>query len=234
MSTMIEEHFFADRAGLLAGLQQHIEASLKSALVARQKASIALSGGSTPGPLYEQLSNSELDWSKVDVTLSDERFVPSDHSDSNEAMIGRTLLKGAAASARFTPLMRAVDSPAEAAKISGAALAEIAQPLDFLLLGMGDDMHTASLFPDAPELSAALDMHSGERCMVLKPPASPHPRLSLTLPALLNSREIALLITGDAKREALARALASDSPQTAPVAAILQQNNVPVHIYWSP
>jgi len=235
MNTMLTEHHFDDRAGLFAALQKHIESQLSQGLAENSKASIALSGGSTPAPLYESLAQSSaVDWSAMEVTLSDERYVPVDHADSNEAMIHRTLLRGPAAAASFVSLMQSTDSAEQAAQISSDSLAKMQLPLDLLILGMGNDMHTASLFPDAAELQQAMSPEQQQLCLAIHPASSEYPRLSMSLNMLLNSREIVLLITGEDKYETLQKALASESTEQAPIAAILQQSTVPVHIYWSP
>lgn len=234
MSNSINECFYGDREALFSALKTHIENTLLDAQQARARASIALSGGSTPAPLYEALSHSALDWQRTDITLTDERFVPADHADSNEAMLKRTLLTGAASDANFIPLTQTCDSAEEAAKVSSDALANMQLPMDLVILGMGNDMHTASLFPDAPELKSALDKAQDQHCLAMHPSSSEHARLSMSLNTLLNSRQIVLLITGQEKQDTLQQALNASSAETAPIAAILQQSEVPVHIYWSP
>lgn len=235
MKATLNEHHFDDRAALFTALQSHIESNLSGAVDARGKASIALSGGSTPAPLYEALSQSTaVDWPAVEVTLSDERYVPVEHVDSNEAMLRRTLLCNAAANAKLVPLMQISDDAEQAAATTSNSLASMQLPLDLLILGMGNDMHTASLFPDAPELAQALASDQPQNCLAIHPASSAYPRLSMSLNMLLNSREIVLLITGQDKLDTLAKARTTASIEQAPIAAILQQGTVPVHIYWSP
>lgn len=234
MSETIHECFFGDRETLIAALKTHIEQALHHALETRTRASIAVSGGSTPAPLYQALAQSPLDWQRTDITLTDERFVPADHADSNEAMLRRTLLSGEASHANFIPLTRAIDTAEQAAQMSSDALGQMQLPMDLVILGMGNDMHTASLFPDAPELADALNPAQNQRCLALHPASSEHARLSMSLNTLLNSREIVLLITGQDKQETLQQALKCDTIEKAPIAAILLQDKVPVHIYWSP
>lgn len=234
MSNIIHECFFGDKETLFAALKSHIEQTLHRAFEAQARASIAVSGGSTPAPLYRSLAQSALDWQRTDITLTDERFVPADHADSNEAMLRRTLLSGAASAANFIPLTQDSESAEQAAQISSNALDRMQLPMDLVILGMGNDMHTASLFPDAPELADALNPAQDQRCLALHPASSEHARLSMSLNTLLNSREIVLLITGQDKQETLQRALKCDAIEKAPIAAILLQSKVPVHLYWSP
>jgi len=232
----VEELFFESKEEMLAALKSHVEQSLTSALTdsASGHATLVLSGGSTPRPFYEKLADSDLNWSNLHVTLSDERFVPADHPDSNEAMLHDSLFKGLARDAQFTPLSHACASAEESAQIASKALGELPLPIDLCILGMGNDMHTASLFPDAPEISSAMDSKQQQRCIALHPPYSPHARLSLSLPMIMSSREIILLITGDEKRETLEKARNIQNTTTAPVAEIIQHTQVPVRIFWSP
>lgn len=234
MSKIIHECFFGDRETLFSALKSHVEQTLHRALETQARASIALSGGSTPAPLYQALAQSPLEWQRTDITLTDERFVPADHADSNEAMLRRALLNGTASAANFIPLSHDCETAEQAAQTSSAALGQMRLPMDLVILGMGNDMHTASLFPDAPELADALDPTQDQHCLALHPASSEHARLSMSLNMLLNSREIVLLITGQEKQETLQRALKSDVFEKAPIAAILLQSKVPVHIYWSP
>ena len=149
-------------------------------------------------------------------------------------MLKRTLFTNAAGEANFIPLTRPCESAEQAASLSSEALNALEQPMDLVILGMGNDMHTASLFPDAPELGNAMDPAQQQRCLALQPASSEHARLSMSLNMLLNSREIILLITGQEKQDTLQEALKCESIEKAPIAAILQQSKVPVHIYWSP
>lgn len=226
-------HHFDDRESLFAALADHLAQRVDSALCERPRAALALSGGSTPQPLYCRLREAALDWARLDITLTDERFVAPDHADSNEAMLRRCLLRGDAAAARFYPLMRPTDNPGQAARQAHAALGELDWPLDVVLLGMGDDRHTASLFPDAAELADATAETQTQRCLALHPASSAHPRLSLSLNALSANRELILLICGEAKRQTLERALQGADGES-PIALALQRCAGRAHIYWSP
>ena len=216
----------AAAAALLAGL---LRSDLELARV--DSASLVVSGGSTPGPCFELLSGKALDWSKVTVLPSDERWVPAQHADSNERLVRETLLKGPASVAGFLRLYRSGVEPAGALSLIEADLEHLRQPFSAVLLGMGEDGHFASLFPDYPGLPQALETDSPASCVVVQTCASPHPRISLTLAALVNARHIALLIFGEAKRRVVEAALADTGDY--PVAALLQQNRCPVTVMWS-
>ena len=195
---------------------------------------IMVTGGSSPGPVYDRLAQIDLDWSRVTVTLSDERFVGSEAPESNERLVRERLLRGYAAVAKFVPLKGAGPTPgADAAAVEPAIRALV--PLDVTLLGMGDDGHIASLFPSTPGVAALLDP-DGERFAVgvEVPGLAPYlPRISLTGRALFASRQILVLTSGEGKRALLERVL-TDPAFTPPVAALIRQSRAPVRLLWSP
>lgn len=221
---------FSCRESLAQALCDDLQMSLNAALEIRGEASLVLPGGSTPERLLELLSVCGLDWSRLTVTLSDERWVSTDSADSNEWQLRRQLLRGAAAEARFVPLNLAAGSVEEAAELAGQALAALPR-FDCVVLGMGGDGHCASLFPDSPELAQAMAMRSRRACVALTTPASPYPRLTLTLPRLLNSEHVVVYICGEEKRHVLERALFADP---APPVAALFGRGTPVSVYWAP
>jgi len=196
---------------------------LRQGLATRGRASLVVTGGRSPGPVFDRLHAAELDWARVVVTLSDERCVDPADPASNAGAVRRRLLAGAAAKAHFLPMWPLPDPPALQALV----------PFDAVMLGMGEDGHVASLLPgdpglaglmapDAPDLAAPVPAGLGN------PPLA---RVTLTLSALLASRAIFLLIAGEAKREVAARATAGEP---LPVRALLDQSRVPVRILWSP
>lgn len=232
---LLSEHFFTSDKALAAALAASVAERLSEALAVRSKAGLVVSGGRTPADFLTALSEHQLNWSAVSVLPTDDRWVGSNHADSNEAMIRRHLLRNAAAATALHGLVDASLSPEpEGERHANAVLKNIPTPFDIVVLGMGDDGHTASLFPQAPQLAAALDMHSGHGCMILDPVTAPHRRISLTLPALLQSRQINILIRGDNKLNVYRRALSSGSTLELPISFILHQKQVPVHVYWSP
>jgi 6-phosphogluconolactonase len=233
-SYSIHEHRFASPAALSEGLAAAIASALQSGLAAGRGASLAVPGGHTPVPLFELLSRAPLDWSNVWITLTDERWVDVANPGSNEHLARTHLLRHAAASAQFVGLKNQASDPRAGAAASWSSVAAVPRPFDFMLLGMGDDGHCASLFPDSPGLAAALDVSQPPGCVDMRAPVPPHARMSLNLRALLDSRQIALLIVGAEKWATLERARAHGPVAEMPVRALLRQQNVPVSVYWSP
>jgi 6-phosphogluconolactonase len=196
-------------------------AAISSALPPAGPATLIVTGGSTPGPLYDRLARRNLGWDRITVTLTDDRCVPPDSPDSNARLVRERLLQGPGAAARFVELAPDADI---AALLPAAAV----------LLGMGEDGHVASLFPADPELADRLDPDGGP-LVVSVPQAglAPFvPRISLTARALLATRLVVLLITGAAKRALVERVLA-DPTYSPPVAAVLRQDHAPVRILWA-
>lgn len=200
---------------------------LENALLRHDRVTLAVPGGTTPGPVFDVLCAADLDWARITVLPTDERFVPDDHDRSNARLIRQRLLTGRAAAAGFLPLTGGAPSPAHAAKAQSAALLPHL-PLSVLLLGMGADMHTASLFPGAHGLTQALGPDDGPVC-VLRPDSQPEARLSLNARALDGALSKHLLIYGDDKRAALERAQ-SLPPEAAPIRAVLREMTV----HWAP
>lgn len=222
----------ADAPTLAARVAHQVSWCLEAALAERGTALLAVSGGKTPVPFFRALSVMELDWSKVQITLADERWVPPDHEDSNERLVREHLLKGPAADAQFVGLKAPTASATQGQEDTENALADLHWPLDVLVLGMGSDGHTASLFPDAPELATALAPKMSRRCIALHPPSVPQARLSLTLAALSQARNVLLQLQGDDKKTVLEKALTEpDRIAEMPVRAFLKPG---LNIYWSP
>lgn len=216
----------------LAGeLALAVAGALRAAIAERGRATLVVSGGRSPVEFFERLSAQPLDWSKVVVSLADERWVPVGHPDSNEGLVRRHLLQGAAAAARFIGLYHAEPTLVQAAAKADQALAELPQPIDVLVLGMGEDGHSASLFPGSPNLAAALDPACPARCLPMLAPGVPHQRLSLTLPLLAGARLRLLALQGQAKLATLGEALAGDDVQQMPIRAFL---HLPLELYWCP
>lgn len=208
-----------------------ISEQLRQAIAGGLRASFVATGGATPAPVYRRLGHTALDWSRVAVTLSDERWVDPASPESNERMVRETLLDGLAAAAGFTPLWSADGGPERAAAAAEPAIAAL-EPFDVALLGMGEDGHVASLFPGSPALAQGLDPDGGRLCIAVPAgsPAPSQPRISLTLAALLRARLVVLLISGEAKRRTLQSAL---DGADLPVRALLAQRRAPVRILCS-
>jgi 6-phosphogluconolactonase len=176
----------------------------------------------------------DLDWSAVCVALADERWVDPSDPASNEKLVRDVLLQGPAAAARFQGLKNGAPTPDMGAVSAWETFARVPRPFDATVLGMGDDGHTASLFPGSPNLPNALDPAAAAGCVGMRAPAAPRPRLSLNLSALLDSRRIVVLITGDAKWRTYLAACAPGPEQEMPVRAVLRQTRAPVEVMWSP
>jgi 6-phosphogluconolactonase len=209
-------------------------AILAEAMRPPERRRIVVTGGSTPGPAYDRLSALDLDWSETTVILSDERWVGVDSPLSNEGLVRRRLLTGAASAARLLPLKGAGETPEADAHAAEGALRALA-PWSAVLLGMGDDGHIASLFPGDPDLAARLDPDGARLCVAvpisgLEPFV---PRISLTLRALLETPLVVLLISGEAKRAVVER-VSADAGYAPPVGALLRQTRARVSVLWAP
>lgn len=227
-------HRFASTAALTQTLSARIGSALQDGLGRGRGASLVMPGGRTPRALFEVLSRAELDWPNVWVTLTDERWVEPGSSASNEHLVREHLLRNAAHAANFVGLKNSAPNPAAGAHASWAALADLPRPFDYVVLGMGEDGHTASLMPGSPGLVTALDLSQPPGCVPMQGPSAPHARLSLNLRALLDARRIAILITGASKWSVYQRAREAGPAEAMPVRALLHQQAVPVAVYWAP
>jgi 6-phosphogluconolactonase len=225
---------FENAAGLTRQLAERIRHLLGDSIRRRGRASLVVSGGTTPVALFEALSGADMAWEKVVVSLADERWVDPGNPASNEYLVRTRLLKNKAALARFIGLKTPEDTAGAGEAACAERICQMPVPFDLLILGMGDDGHTASLFPGATALPGALDMTSERICMAVSPPAVPHDRMTLTLPALLNSRRLFVHIVGEKKRQVYEKAIAGESTEEMPIRAILGQKKVPVTIWWAP
>mmetsp|Transcript_196 Transcript_196/g.613 ORF Transcript_196/g.613 Transcript_196/m.613 type:complete len:223 (+) Transcript_196:799-1467(+) len=208
---------YADREMLAIDLANALAGDLKNCLLVHPWASFVVPGGTTPGPIFDGLCAADVEWDRVHVMLSDERWVPEDHARSNAGLLKDRLFVERAAAAKFVPFHLAGETPDTAAPILSEKLAE-EMPISLLLLGMGADMHTASLFPGAEGLAAML----AEDAPLVVPVtvAGQEPRISFSGPALAGAMAKHLVIFGTEKRAALERARALD-PLEAPIAAVL-------------
>ncbi len=210
----------------IAALSERLVADLAGALSRHAEVVLAVSGGRSPLPLFRRLAqNTSLDWSRIIVSLVDERVVAESHPDSNAALVKAALLQGAAAAARFLPLVRDGESPDEAVRHS---LAQYRQP-HLVVLGMGEDGHTASLFPDAPELPAGL-ASDAPALIATTPGSAPHCRVSMTLASLGRAENLYLSIQGGQKRAVLDAALAHPSAAL-PIGLVLTLPGVVADVY---
>ena len=226
---------FSDAAAWAEAAASRLAEALAEAIDADGHAVFAGSGGSTPSPIYARLAEADLDWSKVTATLVDERYVPETSPDSNAALMKRTLLTGPTASARFLPLYSPSVTVDRAAAEASKALAAEGGRLDAVLLGMGEDGHICSMFPDSPTLKTLLT--PGLKPAVYGVPqgrdgmAPSMERLSINLPCLVGARRVVLALTGAAKRDVFEREAQGD-PRVHPIAALIAAK-VPLEVLWT-
>ena len=211
-------------------LAQHIAAQLAADIREHGQASLAVSGGGTPRKMFQQLSQCELEWSRVWISLVDERWVSVDSPDSNERLVRENLLQNRAAAAHFVSLVSHHEDASDGLAEVGKRLDEIPQPWSTVVLGMGGDGHTASWFPQALNLDELLSTTGSRQIDATQPVTAPYQRITLTLPAVLKSRQIIIHITGDEKKSVLENA----THQHYPIAAILEQKSTPATIWWAP
>ncbi len=224
---------FDSPAAAAAALARDVAAALQRACRERECASLVVSGGRSPIAFFNELAKQQLPWGQVGVTLADERWVAPDSVDSNERLVRSELLQHNAKAARFLPLKALGDNPAVCLSERWQALESMAQPFDFVVLGMGDDAHTASLFPGATGLTDAIDTALAPALVAMTPLVAPYERISFNLSALLHSKQMALLLQGAAKRAVYERALTSIDMLSTPISGVLQQNSVPVSVYYA-
>lgn len=216
-------------------IAERLTASLARALEDQDRALFAGAGGTTPAPIYERMANTELDWSRVTLTLVDERYVAETSPDSNAAAMKRDLMTGKAGKAGFVPLYSPAVTVDRAASVAAQALARVAPRFDAVLLGMGEDGHICSMFPQSPTLKTLLTP--------TRPPSVlgvPHgrdglapslERLSVNLAYLVQARQVVLALKGSAKRDVFEREALGD-PATQPIAALLAAN-APLQVVWT-
>jgi len=209
---------YPDRDMLVLDLSDVLAASLNNALNTKDRITFAVPGGTTPGPVFDALAQVHLPWDRVDIVLTDERWVPESSDRSNTALLRRTLLKDAASAATLIPLVSDTTEPEESLDALTDGL-KPHLPIDVLLIGMGADMHCASLFPGADRLHDAL-ANNAPPLMPMRAPGAPEPRITLTAPILRGAMDTHILITGAEKKDAIHRAQKL-RPEDAPVAAIL-------------
>lgn len=224
---------FPDRDAWRDAIVERVRAQVDQGIEARGKASIVVSGGSTPEPVFNRLNELGMPWELLHVTLADERWVGPEHPGSNQRLVMETLFAGVAEPARhFHPLWREGMSASDAAPAVAHDLQQLPQPFDLVMLGLGSDGHTASLFPGQSATSTG--MGSECICVANHAPSEPRERISLGLGVLCDAREILITITGAEKLDVLQSAMQPGPELDLPVRAILRQTQAPVTVYWSP
>lgn len=231
---MVQRHDFNDKQSLAVALAKTIANQLATGIAERGSASLAVSGGSTPKKLFAALStHQDIDWSKVTITLVDERWVDANSDRSNARLVNENLICNAAANAQFVPLYSGGKMPDESAiaKVN-QALNKLPMPFDAVILGMGNDGHTASFFPGGDTLELALT--DPGPALALNAQGAGEPRVTLTLPFLLQARCLIIHIEGEEKSSTLDKVVADGEIAQMPVRAVLRQQTTPVQIYWCP
>ncbi|MDX1808993.1 MAG: 6-phosphogluconolactonase [Sulfurospirillaceae bacterium] len=222
---------YNDKDMLIEDLSNNIARDLKDAIKRNGQATLMVSGGNTPKPLFEILSRANILWEKVTIGLCDERWVNPTHKDSNEKMVREYLLKHKAKTAKFIgmyediPINEAVDLCSQKIK------AELF-PFDVIILGLGSDAHTASLFPNNEKLRDAYTQNLENLCIAIKPQTAPHLRMSLTKLAILSAKNIYLHFEGKTKTAVFQKALSTNDEYNMPILAILNQEEKDIKVYY--
>jgi 6-phosphogluconolactonase len=230
---MFEQNNFDTREQLDLALADKISGILQQAISQKGKASIAVSGGSTPKGFFKVLSNKNIDWDKVTITLADERWVDINSDDSNTRLVHENLLQNKAAAAKFFHLKQGEDLCDETLADLNIAANSTLLPLDVLILGMGEDGHTASLFPCSAQIKQALDINNDNALMKVEPTTAPHQRITFSFASLSQSKNTFLHLCGDNKKQVLAKALNGDDVFDMPIRKFLQADNIDTQVYWA-
>lgn len=228
----MKQSLFADVNQLNQTFAQRIARLLSEGIEKNGRASLVVSGGRTPVPLFHILSEQAINWGQVDISLADERWVETTDDASNEKMVRAHLLQNKAAEANFVGLKNDSTDAEQAVENCNANFSQLRTPVDVLILGMGEDGHTASLFPCSTELSMGLNTDNESNFIAVQPTTAPNQRMSMTLKALLNSQATFLHLTGQGKKAVLEEALAGIDVMAMPIRAILQQSDV--ELVWAP
>lgn len=217
------------REQLSRQLAEAVAEALRVDLARQDNVLLVVSGGSTPVPFFAALAACDLPWGRVQVTLADERWVTEDDADSNARLVRTHLLQGPAAVATFVPLTTDDTTPEQGVDKVAERVTGLAWPASVVILGMGSDGHTASLFPDSRELDLALTTDAA--AVAVRTPSQPQPRITLSADRLHQARRHLLHVTGGDKRAVLARALSGDDVRELPIRAFLA---CPLATYWAP
>jgi len=220
-----------DRASWANKAATQIADVLSESIAARGTASLVVAGGTTPQPIFDKLSQKHVEWDKVHVGLTDERWVKATHKDSNEHLVRRSLLRRHASSAQFHPLYSDTPKPSAGLAEAEHSINAMPRPFDVVLLGMGTDGHFASLFPGLPETKAGLDLHNPALCVAVDKQQNGYARLSLTITALLYARLILVAISGRPKRTIALQALAGSADT--PIATLLSHRKDDLEFFWT-
>lgn len=233
-------HQGADKTSLAEHLAGEISVQISNAILEKGSAVLALSGGSTPKPLFEALATYDIDWSKVIITLVDERWVSEEHELSNSAFMKAFLLNKLPDTARFVPLYQGADSVAASLPFvianylqATCSSADTPRAFDVVILGMGGDGHTASFFPDANNIAELVDIDSPEALLSCSSPSTQVERVTWSLPVLLNTQFLALHFTGEDKKVVFEAASEGGDVTVLPIRSVLFQDRVSLNVYYA-
>jgi len=230
---MYQINDFNSRQQLDQALADNVSQILQSAIALKGKASIAVSGGSTPKGFFTVLSNKDIDWKKVTITLADERWVDINSDASNTRLVHENLLQNKAAVAKFFHLKQGDKLSEETLADLNIAANNLLLPLDVVILGMGEDGHTASLFPCSKQIQSGLDNSNPSSLMKTEPTTAPHQRITFSFAALKQSKNIFLHLCGDSKKKVLNKALSDDDIFEMPIRAFLQDESIDTQVFWA-
>lgn len=222
---------FRDKMSWADAVADKIADQITQSISQRNVASLIVPGGTTPQPIFDRLNAMPLNWARIQVGLTDERWIAPTHVDSNENLVRRTLLRGEGRAVQFHSLYNGAKRPSAGLKAAETTMAIMARPFDAVLLGMGTDGHFASLFPGIPQLAAGLDPKNPATCLAIDTQRNGYPRISLTLSALLNAKLILVAIAGRPKRMVAAQALAGKG--NTPIAALFAARKDDLEILWT-
>lgn len=231
---MFEQYNFEKSESLDLVLADKVSQILQQAILDRGKATLAVSGGSTPKGFFNVLSHKKIDWKNVIITLVDERWVDIASDDSNTRLVRDYLLQNKATEANFFHLKAEKVLCRETLINLNVMAKRMLMPLDVVILGMGEDGHTASLFPCSEQIAEALDTHNENALMVIDPKTAPYQRISFTFATLIQSRNIFLHLCGGTKQHVLNQALSADDVFAMPIRKFLQDRATTTQVYWSP
>jgi len=214
-------------------LSSNIIQVLKEAIKKNKRASLLLSGGNTPKAFFKVLSNKNLAWEKVVVSLVDDRWLETNHKHSNELLVKENLLQNKALKAKFVGMYIDGKTAFESDKLCSQKYQDEVFPFDIIILGMGDDFHTASLFPENQRLDEAYNLENKNLCISIRPTTASYDRMSLTLQAILSAKNIILHIEGKKKLKAYEEALKSKDFYKTPISAILNNKTTDIEVYYA-
>jgi len=231
--SMYQLNDFSSTEQLDETLAENVSQILQSAISLKGKASVAVSGGSTPKGFFNVLSNKDIDWKKITITLADERWVDINSDASNTRLVHEYLLQNNAAAAKFFHLKQSENLCEETLADLNIAANSSLLPLDVLILGMGEDGHTASLFPCSEQIESALDSLNKNVLIKVEPKTAPHQRITFSFAALKQSENIFLHLCGPSKKQVLDKALSDDDIFEMPIRAFLQNKSINTQVFWA-